>query len=86
MSKHHTHERIIKLARKGLSHDSIARKIGRPGDVERVQEALDKDSKLMRVGSTRNRLCEECRVNCVEFEADTVCAWCIAKRREEEEK
>ena len=46
MAPHHTHERIIKLARKGLSHDSIARKIGRPGDVERVQEALDKDSEL----------------------------------------
>ena len=34
----------------------------------------------------KTRLCEECKRNCVEFEADTVCAWCIAKHREEEDK
>ena len=76
MSQHHTHERIIKLARRGLSHDSIARKIGRPGDVERVKEALDK--------AQRNRICAECGLmRCVAEER--VCAWCTARNREEQE-
>lgn len=38
----HTDQRILKLARKGLSLESIARKIGRPGDVERVLKALER--------------------------------------------
>jgi hypothetical protein len=33
---HHTEERIRKLLAKGLACESIARKIGRPGDVDRV--------------------------------------------------
>jgi hypothetical protein len=36
----HTEERIIKLAKRGLSVKSIARKIGRPDDHQRVLEAL----------------------------------------------
>ena len=56
MAQHHTHERIIKLSRRGLSHDSIARKIGRPGDVERVQEALDKDSQQNQVKSVEDEV------------------------------
>ena len=40
MAKGHTDERIRKLHKKGLSVEQIARKIGRPGDVERVEQAL----------------------------------------------
>ena len=61
MAQHHTHERIIKLARRGLSPESIARKIGRPGDVERVREALDKHAQDLNksnslIGSVENRI------------------------------
>jgi len=38
----HTDKRILKLSAKGLSEESIARKIGRPGDVERVRKALNR--------------------------------------------
>ena len=40
MSATHTHQRIIKLHRRGLLPEQIARKIGRPGDVARVMDAL----------------------------------------------
>ena len=40
MGATHTEERILKLARKGLSPAQIARKIGRPSDIPRVLEAL----------------------------------------------
>ncbi len=40
MAETHTDKRIIKLARKGLTPTQIARKIGRPGDTERVWAAL----------------------------------------------
>lgn len=39
-----TDRRIWKLAAKGLSAETIARKIGRPGDVERVRKALARRS------------------------------------------
>jgi len=42
MATGHTDERIRKLAARGLSTESIARKIGRPGDVARVQRALER--------------------------------------------
>ena len=37
-----TDKRIIKLFRRGTSLASIARKIGRPGDVDRVKRAIRK--------------------------------------------
>lgn len=40
MSQSHTTERIRKLHTAGLSPEQIARKIGRPGDLERVRQAL----------------------------------------------
>lgn len=36
----HTTERIRKLNKAGLTPEQIARKIGRPGDIERVLKAL----------------------------------------------
>jgi hypothetical protein len=36
----HTHARILKLHAKGLNCESIAKKLGRPGEVERVHDAL----------------------------------------------
>ena len=41
----HTDLRIKKLAAKGLTPEQIARKIGRPGDVERVLRVLNKGKK-----------------------------------------
>ena len=35
---HHTDERIKKLAAKGLTDEQIARKIGRPDDLDRVRK------------------------------------------------
>jgi hypothetical protein len=43
LAKGHTDKRIIKLHKAGLTPEQIARKIGRPGDVERVQQALKRD-------------------------------------------
>ncbi len=40
MPTSHTDLRILKLHRRGLTPEQIARKIGRPGDVERVRDAL----------------------------------------------
>jgi len=40
MAAGHTDERIIKLHRRGLTAEQIARKIGRPDDVARVIAAL----------------------------------------------
>lgn len=37
-----TEARILKLAKRGLSPEQIARKIGRPNDVERVKKTLEK--------------------------------------------
>lgn len=42
----HTDARIEKLAGRGVAVPSIARKIGRPGDVERVLAALERAGKL----------------------------------------
>lgn len=42
MAQSHTTKRIRKLAKKGLTPEQIARKIGRPGDIERVLQALEK--------------------------------------------
>lgn len=36
----HTDERIWKLYGRGLSYEQIARKIGRPGDIDRVRAGL----------------------------------------------
>ena len=44
MAAGHTDERIRKLAARGLDHETIARKIGRPGDVARVRRALRSDA------------------------------------------
>lgn len=41
----HTDKVIIKLHRQGLSIERIARRIGRPGDIERVKQALERDKK-----------------------------------------
>ena len=38
----HTDLRILKEHRRGLTPEQIARKIGRPGDVQRVREALER--------------------------------------------
>ena len=35
-----TDDRILKLAQRGVRCESIARKIGRPGDLARIHEAL----------------------------------------------
>jgi hypothetical protein len=32
----------------------------------------------------KNKLCNDCRVNEVEYEEDTECAWCRERRRKEE--
>lgn len=40
MSQSHTTDRIRKLHARGLHLEQIARKIGRPGDLERVRDAL----------------------------------------------
>lgn len=40
----HTDERILKLARCGLTDEQIARKIGRPNDLERVRRAIGQRS------------------------------------------
>jgi hypothetical protein len=40
MATGHTDERIRKLAARGLSVETIARKIGRPDDVARVHKVL----------------------------------------------
>ena len=40
MATGHTDDRIRKLFARGLTFQQIARKIGRPGDVERVLRAL----------------------------------------------
>lgn len=41
----HTDKIIVKLHRQGLSIERIARRIGRPGDHERVKQALERDKK-----------------------------------------
>ncbi len=38
----HTDKLIIKLHRQGVSIERIARRIGRPGDHERVRQALER--------------------------------------------
>lgn len=40
MAKSHKDERIIKLWKRGLTTEQIARKIGAPLDLERVKDAL----------------------------------------------
>jgi hypothetical protein len=37
-----TDKKILKFARQGCSLERIARRIGRPGDIERVKEGLRK--------------------------------------------
>ena len=44
----HTNERIKKLADKGLSNESTARKIERPGDLERVRRILELEKMLQK--------------------------------------
>lgn len=41
----HTDKVIIKLHRQGISIAKIARRIGRPGDHERVRQALERNKK-----------------------------------------
>lgn len=41
----HTELRIKKLAAKGLTPEQIAKKIGRPGDTERVLKTLNRGKK-----------------------------------------
>lgn len=41
----HTDKIIIKLHKQGLSIHRIARRIGRPGDHERVRQALERNKK-----------------------------------------
>ena len=36
---------IVKLHRQGLSIESIARRIGRPGDHERVKQAIEREKR-----------------------------------------
>lgn len=40
-----TDKRILKLHAKGLTPEQIARKIGRPGDVERVLKAIERGAR-----------------------------------------
>jgi len=47
MAAHHTDKRIAKLARRGLSVEQIARKIGRPKDLERVMGVLEREGLLV---------------------------------------
>ena len=46
MSATHTSERIKKLIEKGLAPESIAKKIGRPGDTERVFDEAQRMNKI----------------------------------------
>jgi hypothetical protein len=45
LAKGHTDKRIIKLHKAGLTPEQIARKIGRPGDVERLRGDSLRDNK-----------------------------------------
>ena len=49
----HTDDRIRKLFSRGLSLGSIARKIGRPGDIRRVLRALPREVSLEREDAIR---------------------------------
>lgn len=41
----HTDKLIVKLHRQGVSIERIARRIGRPGDHERIKQALERDKR-----------------------------------------
>ncbi len=47
MTATHTEKRINKLFKRGLDAGQIARKIGRPDDVERVLRVIQNDSALL---------------------------------------
>jgi hypothetical protein len=49
-----THERIIKMFRRGLTCQSIAKKIG-PGDIRRVHDALEFEKIDHMCGGERSR-------------------------------
>lgn len=34
----------------------------------------------------KNRMCEDCGINAVEFPDERECAWCMARHRKEEDK
>ena len=42
MNTNPTDARIVKLAQQGASVERIAKRIGRPGDLERVRKALER--------------------------------------------
>jgi hypothetical protein len=44
----HTDLRIQKLLDKGLTMEQVARKIGRPGDIRRIQEARIRNRLMIR--------------------------------------
>jgi hypothetical protein len=43
IAESHTDKLIVKLHRQGVSIPRIARRIGRPGDHERVKQALERE-------------------------------------------
>lgn len=52
----HTDALILKLYRKGLTLERIAARIGRPGNIERVQDGLRRNSVFIPEGDTDNVL------------------------------
>ena len=45
---HKTHLRIIKMYRNGISLERIAKRIGRPKDIERIKQALIEEGILLK--------------------------------------
>lgn len=52
----HTDALIMKLYKKGLTLERIAKRIGRPGNIQRVQDGLRRNSVVIPKGDTDNVL------------------------------